>query len=316
MANSEWRDVICNTKAKELIKPGQKILTVKYNDPLSYVSNVLKDNNILSVPVLSNEGTAFGFLDTLDICQYYVHIWRQNRDAATGEVDNTKLPKKIASSTAQTFINFSSRNDYRFVYEDSTVKECLNKMNDGMFKGHRLAVHDKDNKLIGIISQTDIMQLAGKYLDKLPEKDKTLKELGLERGVVSMRWDNILGDSLDAISTTGVSALALVDNEGKLVANFSASDLRGLTRAVLGWMGKPTIDFLQHFGRGSKPPIVESVDTTFRACVEKLAHLSKERIHRVYLTDPNDRPIGIVSLSDVVTLLLPREECQMTEASL
>jgi len=287
---------------KELLKPSQKVICVRYNDPLSYVFNVLKENNILSVPVLRDD-KPMGFLDTLDICQYLVHQWRQQRDGATGEVDTHKLPEKFSGAQVQKFINFSGRNDYNFIREDSSLEECLQKMNERGFKYHRIAVHSNDHRLMGIVSQTDIMQFAGKNLDKLPLGEKSLRELGLVRGVVTMRSDAILGDALEALSDNGISALGLVDHQGKLVTNFSASDLRGLTRGVFSWLDKPTIDFLQHYGRGPKPPIVESPDSSFKQCAEKLAHLSKERIHRLYLVDADDRPIGVVSLSDALPLL-------------
>jgi len=295
-----------NTKVKDLLKPGKNVIAFKYNDPLSHVSKVLSENNILSAPILKG-GNPMGFLDTLDMCQYLVHCWRQHRDAATGEVHKENLPEKFSSAVAQRFINSCGRNAYHFIYEDSTLEECLNTMVHDEFSFHRLAVHSRDNKIVGIISQTDIMQFAGRHLDILPEGNKSLRELGLVKGVVMVRMDGILGDTLEILAECKISGLALVDNEGKLVANFSASDLRGLPRAVFSWLSKPTIDFLQHFGRGVKPPIAESSDTTFRNIAEKLAHLSKERIHRVYLIDKDEHPVGVVSLSDIMPLLQPHE---------
>jgi CBS domain-containing protein len=311
---SEWRDLVRNTKVKDILRPTQKVVTSRFNEPLVYVFNLLKENNILSVPVTKDD-KPIGFLDTLDVCQYLVHVWRQQRDAATGEVDTHQLPEKVSSAKVQQFINYSGRDDYRHIREDASLEECLNMMNEQGFKFHRLAVHNADNRLIGIVSQSDIMMYAGQHLEQLPKSDMSLKDLRLTRGVVTMRADIILGDTLEALSTKGISALALVDVDGKLVANFSASDLRGLTRAVFSWFDKPTIDFLKHFGRGPKPPIVQSPDTTLKDCAKELARLSKEeRIHRLYLVDNDNRPVGVVSLSDIMPLLIPQATPTAQEA--
>jgi CBS domain-containing protein len=289
----------------DLLHPGKQIFCFKYNDPLTFVSNTLSENKILSAPILK-DNKPMGFVDTLDMCQYLVHCWREQRDAG-GQVDTSKLPEKFSGSSVQKFINFSGRDAYHSVKEDATLEQCLEMMHKEEFTAHRLAVHNKENKIIGIISQTDIMQWVANHLDKLPKGDKTLKELGLLKPVVMARAEAMLGDVLDILCQSKVSGLALVDSEGKIVSNFSASDLRGLQRAVYSWFNKSTIDFLQHFGMGPKPPIVQSGDTTFKDCAEKLAHLSKERIHRVYLVDNEDRPVGVVSLSDVMPLLLGRK---------
>ena len=37
---STWDDVLCNTKVKDLLQPGKHITSFKYNDPLTFVSNV------------------------------------------------------------------------------------------------------------------------------------------------------------------------------------------------------------------------------------------------------------------------------------
>jgi CBS domain-containing protein len=268
---------------------------------MSRVLDVLDEHNILCVPVTKND-VPMGFVDTLDICQFLVHMWRMSRDWATGQVDTSKLPGKFSNASAQKLINFSGHDDYRFVKEDDNLETCLKIMSQKRFQYHRFGVHNKENRLIGIISQSDIIQFAGKHLDMLPQGSKTLEDLGLLRGALTMRQDIILGDTLEALSTHGISAIALIDTDGKLIANFSASDLRGLARAVFSWFGKSTIDFLHHFGRGPKPPFVESGSTSFKQAIDKIS--SKERMHRLYLVDKDDRPIGVCSYTDIMPLLL------------
>jgi CBS domain-containing protein len=271
---------------------------------MSHVVDLLKEHNILSVPVIK-DGKPIGLLDTLDIATYVVHLWRFQRDAASGDINEQKLPGRFSSLQAQHLINFCGRNDYRFLHEDGTLGALLKEFAENTVQYHRMAIHNKEGKIVGIISQTDLLQFIGKHLDMLPQGNKTLKELGLLRGVVTMRADIILGDTLEVIASRGISAVALTDNENKLIANFSASDLRGAARGMIGSLAKSTIDFLHKYGRGPRPPIVESDSLTFSKAVDKLARLSYERIHRLYLLDDNDHPIGVFSMTDVFPVLCP-----------
>jgi len=182
--------------------------------------------------------------------------------------------------------------------EDNTLQDAIQKISQ--YKIHRLGIHSKDNKFLGIISQSDIIQFANKNISNFPLADQTLQQLGLIRNCVMMRAEAALGDVLEVISGKGISAVALVDNEHKCVANLSASDLRGLTRAVFSWMHRPAVEFLKNFAKELRKPIIAQPDAKLRDCIQILV---KERIHRLYLVDKDQRPQSVVSLSDIIPLL-------------
>jgi len=50
-----------------------------------------------------------------------------------------------------------------------------------------------------------------------------------------------------------VSAVAIADQNGKLVGNFSASDLRGIGEDNLQWLLDPISDFLRLIGLRTVP---------------------------------------------------------------
>ena len=47
-------------------------------------------------------------------------------------------------------------------------------------------------------------------------------------------------------------------------------------------------------------PITCNEDTTV---IEVIKKLSENHIHRIYIVDKNERPIGIVSMSDIIVAL-------------
>jgi len=185
--------------------------------------------------------------------------------------------------------------------QNDTLEEAIRKLS--AYKSHRLAVHNSENKLMGIISQSDINQFASQHVDKIPLAGLNLKELGLVRGCIMMKEDATLGDVLETLSRQKLSAIALINEELKLRANFSASDLGGITRKLFKRFNEAAIDFLREIGKGSIPktPIVESLDNTLKDCIKTL---EEQKIHRVYLQDQDQHPIGVVSLADIMPLLL------------
>jgi CBS domain-containing protein len=101
------------------------------------------------------------------------------------------------------------------------------------------------------------------------------------------------------------NAIAVVDKEGRLAASLSASDLRGLHRGTLDTLLLPVYEFLESNSKERKggllPDQLRSAkpDTPLDAIVNMML---ESHIHRVWLTNDNDEPVGIVSITDILCL--------------
>jgi CBS domain-containing protein len=99
-----------------------------------------------------------------------------------------------------------------------------------------------------------------------------------------------------------------VDAEGAIVANFSVSDVRHLasvtnkadTEAALA---RPVLDFLRaHRGDAPlAPPVTVQVTDTVLVAIQLLA---ESHLHRVYIVDEDRKPVGVLSLTDVLRALV------------
>jgi len=304
-SKNDWGTLLRDTKVKDLVKT--KLITVDYYAPLSHVWEVLRKNNILSVPVLKkveHRWTPMGFIDVLDVAAFMVYMSRQwNKDWQENEL--LFIERQFSQTQALEVINFSNFDTYAFVKESDSLEDAvkaMTKQKHVYWRFHRLAVHDDKDQLVGIVSQSDIIRFADQRLDLIPLGNSSLKELNLIRGCVMMKESDPLGDVLETLANNRIYGIARINQQNQLVGNFSASDLRGVSKEVFSKFHDPVMDFLRSIG-SPKTPIAESPSTKLKDCIHMLAD---KRVHRLYLVDNDNHPIGVASLSDIMPLLLER----------
>lgn len=102
---------------------------------------------------------------------------------------------------------------------------------------------------------------------------------------------------------SGVSGIAVVDRDGKLIGNTSAKDLKlfMLDRGTLS-LDKDILTYLSQIRQREHidevhPSCSVQVTATIGHVIELMA---ATKYHRVFLTDKEGRPIGVLSLSDVL----------------
>ena len=106
-----------------------------------------------------------------------------------------------------------------------------------------------------------------------------------------------------------VSAVAITDAEGTLVANLSASDIRvstirihkptlqGFDATHFGELVEPCSTYLTKKYGKITPPITCEKKNSFESVVTRLA---QNRIHRMWIVDEKGCPTGVISLTDVM----------------
>ena len=150
-----------------------------------------------------------------------------------------------------------------------------------------------------------------KQLSQMRVKDVMSKQ------VVAVNPDDTLHEALDLICENRVSALPVVDSHGHCLGMLSTSDLINLTHEL--------DDELQNLGRtsGTKPqwlieqltqalgservseqmtPNVATIDQEVSVC-EAAAAMMRNRVHRLPVTDKQNRLLGIISTMDIMTVV-------------
>jgi len=102
-------------------------------------------------------------------------------------------------------------------------------------------------------------------------------------------------------------AVAVTDSEGKLIANLSASDLRGITSEALPQLLLPIEDFLRRRSgtdeRADKLP--HPVTCSSRSTLAEVLNIViTAKVHRVWIVDSAQRPLHAITLEEVLHTLL------------
>jgi len=296
------------TKLRELIQK-QQLVTLSMDQTVESVLDVLGRNNISSAPILGNDGKPLGFVDVLDLLAFMVRtstkpltdtLMGESRKLTSDDMQMLrKRTKDFKLQAVSDLIDFSRRNPYHAFYEDQTVADTLSVFQKGV---HRVALLDRNNKLIGVVSQFDIIQRIAKDQNIPALKMRVSESSGLNQNLMSVPLDTLAIDAFITMYQQGVSSLALLDNQGIIVGTVTASDVKWITknedfRALLHSIRDYVVDIRK--AQGKSPDFVACTLPT--ASIFDIINLMyQERVHRVFVVDERRKPKGVISLTDIL----------------
>lgn len=192
---------------------------------------------------------------------------------------------------------------------------------------HRLAILDTAGAVVDVFSQSDLLRFVARRHERLgPLTDATVEELGLgsagDRGLVCVADSTPTVEGFLRMREERVSAVAVLDDNGRLWGCLSPSDLRGLTEATLPLLALPCGQFIRRMrelrgepevpssGAGAPRGVVQCTPSARFGEVVRL--LCESRVHRVFVVEDGGdaqgaRPLGVVSLTDVIRVVVSPE---------
>lgn len=196
-------------------------------------------------------------------------------------------------------------NDILFLHDDISIISCLKSLYE---KHTREAVLlDKDNNVSGYVTQTDIVRTLSKHMHLLDSiTNKSLEDIGFQlKDVLTVSASQKAIDAFKLIKDNRVSAVGVVDNDGVLIGNISASDIKMIEQDArhLSRLFNTVEVFLikcQQFNKVDGEVVTCSMDHKFSSTIQKL---TDRKIHRIYVVDKMKKPIGVLSVSDLFTLI-------------
>lgn len=284
------------------------VISTTTDASLSSVLKTLRDNKILSLPVKNEDKEYVGFIDVLDVLTNILLAYSEGEDTTSmqwsgwcSNVDElAKRGEEFGTTKVGSVMN-ASHADRWCPIEDGTLYQLVEIFAKGV---HRVPVINDSGHVKSIVTQSDFVKILNKQMKEelLLEEvgSKTLFELGLDRagsGVVTMSNKAQAILAFWSMYFSRVMAVAVVDENGRLVGNVSASDIRGL-----GSEEKPFSSLVQAISTFSPSPlpITCTLSSTLYSVISLLAD---HRIHRVWVVDDAGKPIGVVSLTDVLKVL-------------
>jgi len=307
-----------NTKVEKLrfleaLAPEQKLpedtVFVAYRqDKLSDVFKGLIQRNLLSVPVLRQKGDEdtrfYGLLDMGDLVRFIVHhfgfkklsmqdFWQlaeQEENFQTKTVDDllAQAPVQKRHLLHNVKVGYS-------VFFATEILACERTV-------HRLPIIDHDKRLIGMITQSQLVRFLHKNIDILgPKTTKPLEKMeGVMRDVCCISMNAQAFEAFKAMDTNAVPVLAVVDDQRKLVDAISLRDLRGIGGdARRFWtLFDSVLSYLEHIRKTQEhTPIYCKPSDTLHDVVGKIV---EHHIHHVFVVDDNNVPVGVVGITDIL----------------
>jgi len=318
-------------KCVKSLMSDRPVITVRSDEEPIVAFKRLVDNRILSAPVLDVRSHKYcGFLDVRDMVSFVVTISDFEEAKKQEEDEHKKLQSQMLSDTTPRHDFFvrsmakHQRVDQATMYQDpkegfsckylaARNKFVPVKSTDSLFKVaellanpkvHRVPVLNEENQLVDIISQSTMLKYIQKHVQDLePGMSVTLEQLGMARKpVATVKSTDTALEVFRVLSMTGRSGLAIVDEDGALVANISASDMKlFIANPSFSLLQTPIIEYLNIIRRQklkeTVPVVIVKQHHTLAKVIRKLVATG---MHRVFVVDDEHKPIGVVSLTDIM----------------
>eukprot|EP01120_Amphizonella_sp_Union-15-10_P016759 TRINITY_DN9024_c0_g1_i1.p1 TRINITY_DN9024_c0_g1~~TRINITY_DN9024_c0_g1_i1.p1 ORF type:complete len:257 (+),score=36.45 TRINITY_DN9024_c0_g1_i1:1-771(+) len=204
-------------------------------------------------------------------------------------------------------IDLSKRNRFVPLPIDAKIRDSLKPFGEGI---HRIAIID-NKKLSHIFSQSRFIEYLDQNIKVLgTEAEKTAAQLNIgepSQNIVSISLDSKSIDAFKTLHSRGLSALAIVDSQGKLIDQLSASDLREISfyassdnfnfKSLLVSVS----EMLSVIKRVTKRPKHFLVQVHLETPLKDIIKIMVEnRIHRVWLVDKDGVLDRVVSMTDII----------------
>jgi len=268
-----------------------EIVSVSKETNVAQVLDILREKHFQAIPIQDSTNATgfFGFCDVLDLVASLVSSCKDI---------NSNSFQHFISQTVADVSNKSHKDEFISLSPDATLLDVLHKFATGV---HRVALSPEGGAISLVISQFDLIRFASENFDKIAVASTTIKEAKLAKEwVLTSRKNERTLSAFKKMNENSVSAIAIVDEEDKFVANFSASLITTLNPDSLSRIRLPVADFVHSLHENNEDFACKATDTIQSVIVRVLSH----QLHRVWVLDDRNHPIGVVTLTDLCALLL------------
>jgi len=286
---------------------------VNSNQPVERGLSRINTHNIHSLPVVdanSSNGAIMGVIDILDIISALSESWETN-------TTRSQRVQMLFTPISELLSEQKPHPPTHLMSIHTTLHDAIKQMATSRITRVLIVERQLDKVIIqqgqpedvvlGILTQSDIIRFMAEnlmWIKREPLFQKTLNQVSLgQRKPIIVQPDVLAYQAFKEIhNKEGREGVALVDTSGKLIANISASNIKGMTRANIQLLYRPLTDFLARDRKRGwwQLPITTTLDTTLE---NVLLQFVAAKVHRMYIVDDDGKPVGEVSISDIVRQL-------------
>jgi len=267
--------------------------------------DIMRNHCIISLPVLSEKGPSHfdGIIDVLDLITFCSTKFSTVSLLAE---ESYRQMEEFATKPVKDLLDISGRNKWVAV----SYKDPISKLLQLLSTTHRVAVLDEENNFVGLITQSKFVDFIWKNQGMFKQHFNQ-KVINLQKPVETINMKVFVIEAFKQIWEKEISGLAVLNDEGKLMANISASDLFKTHVKPIGEMihdlYQPIKSFLNirtdvkdKIMMADLPecvPIAVTATDTLGSVIQKCL---ENKVHRVFIQDDKSKPVGVISLGDII----------------
>jgi len=274
----------------------QNVVIIQSHTELKYAFQSLIDNHISCAPVFDSKQNKFvGLLDVKDFVAFILWLYGKSKSIVLAEIP----------VMSQEITNICKANPFVPVLEDASLGHVLKEFCDRQL--HRMPVLSKvdKSKVIAMVSQSTVIQWLSENKEKLGKMvKKSILELstgtiGNLQSVSKVPKETMLLDVYKMLFENHIHGCAVIGENHSLVGNVSVSDLQFSVDENIDYMSLPVWNFVQRF---LKHPMVTCKSSD--SLEDVIDSLAQNNLHRIYVTNDKNQPIGVVTSTDIMNSIL------------
>ena len=288
------------------------VYMVNEDDTLGTVFDKLVDYDVFAMPVSSLGGEYAGMISYKDILDTTLDLFDKARRPIKGSI--TYASNKIEWRT--TLVSEIMNTEPAAVLSCQTLLTGVEALYYGNYK--TIAVIDVNTKkVINVLTESMIMKFFEKHVREHAEfGDVAIREIRPYNYVSSINQEKQAIAGFRRLLDEDISAMAIVDDENKIVDVLSVRDLKGIDTKThtFRWLWN-TAGFFKDQIRNKDAfvayaPITLKPSNTLSDLLDKL---QDNFIHRVFITTYSDLLVDVVSESDVIGYVLGLQTSETVE---
>jgi CBS domain-containing protein len=318
---NNWLRTLVRHRAESFGVDGQPqklpIFVAERTDKIVDVFKGMSDRNITAVPVLlRDERSFFGYLELADIVRYIVEHFGPRGEKEQDFWQLLRQESDFKDRTVNDMMKYPLQRKTQFLsvirgYTAWAVFEPLGREPHV----HRLAVIDRDSRqLYNLVTQGMVIRFIYDHIDKIGGvKNKPICEVdGTICKVVTVKDTSKTIDAFNHMVTKDIGAIAVVNDEDKLIGAISLRDIRmvstdlrffwRLQQSVGDYLTKMHEDWNVRHGRPARVVCITPNDTL----EEAVKTLYGERLHTLFIVNNREekKPVGVVNVKMIAKELV------------
>jgi len=299
-----------STTVKQMLEKDGPFLFTDIRDDQTVASTLetLASHKLTSLPVLETSTSKYiGIIDTLDIVAFVAMKFSVVSLLAH---ESYRQMDEFAQKKVKDILHISGRNEYLAIMENSSLKDTIKLLSKPDI--HRVMVVNEKKEFVGLVTQSKLVEFLLQNNDKLtPTMAKQVEQWEPRVNLVEIKMNQFVIEAFKTIFDKQVSGVAVTNDEGELVGNISASDVKHLRVQPIGELIHDLYQPIKHFMniRSSMKERVMMANlpksdpifvTKTNTMEEVLQQIVSNGVHRVFVVDDNKKPMDVISLRDIL----------------